>query len=103
MIEIILKILLAVFAVFGFYAFVHAFCVWLFRNDAIKLTVLVNSTEVVEQLDLYLEEAKGVQFSLGKTDVFVVVMEKYATNDLLQYLKRKRLSFGVISEKEETV
>ncbi|MBE6662525.1 MAG: hypothetical protein E7606_04505 [Ruminococcaceae bacterium] len=101
MIEIVLKILLAVFAVFGFYAFAHALCAFLFRNEHIRLTVFVNSYEVAEQIDLYLDEAKNAQFSFGKMDICVVVMEKYAEKELLQNLKRKRIPFLLTTERED--
>ncbi len=101
MIELVLKILLAVFTVFGFYAFAHALCAWLFRNDHIRLTVLVDSAEVAEQIDLYIDEAKSARFSFGKTEIFAVVMEKYATKELLEFLKRKRISFLLATENGE--
>ncbi len=98
MIELILKILVCVFAVFGFYAFAHALSVSCFPNPCLRWTVFVDSAAVSEQIELYYEEAKDALFLSGKRDMFVLVMEKYATNDLLQFLKRKRIPYRILSD-----
>ena len=36
---------------------------------------------VSEQIDLYYEEAKGALFLSGRSEIFVVIMQKYATEE----------------------
>lgn len=100
MLESLLKILVCVFAVFGLYAFAHALEVLCFPNDNIKCMVLVNSSEVAEQIELHLGEAKNAMLFCGRKEVYVVIMEKYATDELLQFVKRKRLPFQIVSNNE---
>ena len=99
MLEGLLKILICVFAVFGLYVFAHALGHICFPNRSIQCALLVDSYEVAEQIEFYLDEAKGATLLLGEKRIYVVVMEKYATDELLRFLKRKRISFGVVSDK----
>ncbi|MBO4979948.1 MAG: hypothetical protein J6D16_06030 [Clostridia bacterium] len=98
MLELILKILVCVFAVFGLYAFAHALAAVCFPNPCLKWTVFVDSAAVSEQIELYCEEAKGALFLYGKREIFVVVMKKYATDDLLRFLKRKRIPYRILTD-----
>lgn len=101
MIDILLKILMAVFAVFGLYAFAHALGGLCFRNDRIRLMILVDCASVAEQIDFYIEEAKNARFMLESRNICVVIMEKYATDELLQTLKRKRISWAIVTDREK--
>ena len=61
-VEIILKIITAIFTVFGLYAFAHAIEESCFRSDKIHMTVDVDSQEVADQIEMYLEEEKNAYF-----------------------------------------
>lgn len=100
MIEIILKILLAVFAVFGLYAFAHVLGELFFQNDRIHLMLLVDSSTVADEIDLHLEEAKSAQFVFCKRKICAVVMEKYATEGFLQALSQKGISWEIVKDRE---
>lgn len=101
MLDAVLKILLAVFAVFGLYAFSLFLGAVCFRNDKIRLAVWIDSWEIVGQIDLYLDEAKDASLFLGKTNVFAIVMEKYATDELMQILKRKKIPYEIVSRETD--
>lgn len=98
MVETLLKIVICVFSVFGVYAFAHALGHMCFPNDHIRCMVFVDSPEVVEQIELHLGEAKDVASFFGKREIIAVVMEKYATNELLVFLKKKKIPVFVVSE-----
>ncbi len=103
MIEILLKILLSVFSVFGLYAFAHMLGEIFFQNDNIKWMIWVDSMEIAEQIELYLEEAKSASFLFGNKRVCAIVMEKYATEELLQTLRRKRIPYKIVLQQEESM
>ena len=98
MVETLLKIVICVFSVFGIYAFANVLGHICFPNDSIRCTVFVNSFEVVEQIELHLNEAKDATFFLGKKEICVSVMEKYATKELLEFLEKKRIPVFVVSD-----
>ena len=100
MLESLLKILVCVFSVFGLYAFAHALEALCFPNDSIKCMLLVDSKAVAEQIELHLDEVKNVMLFCGKKEVYVIIVEKYATSELLQIVKRKRLPFQIVSNNE---
>ena len=99
MIEIILKILIAVFAVFGLYAFAHLLGELLFKNDRLKLAILVDSSLVAEQIDFYIEEAKNACFFFNNMEICAVIMEKYATDGFLQALEKRGISWEIARPK----
>lgn len=98
MLECLLKIFVCVFAVFGLYAFTHAFGNLCFPNDSIKCMILVDSEAMAENISLCLDEAKNVISLSGKKEVCIIIMEKYATNDLLRFVERKKLPFWIVSD-----
>ncbi len=98
MVELLLKILVCIFAVFGLYAFAHALGALCFPNDNIKCTVFVDSEAVAEQIEFYLDEAKNATLFCGRKEVNVLIMEKYATDELLRVVKRKKIPFRILSD-----
>ena len=98
MLESLLKIFVCVFAVFGLYAFAHALGSLCFPNDSMKCMILVDSEAIAEQIELCFYEAKNAVEFFGKKEVCVVVMEKYATNELLRFVERKKIPFWVVSD-----
>ena len=101
MIEILLKILLALFALFGLYAFAHVICQLCFQNDRIKTMILVDSDSVSEEIDFYLEEAKNARFIFGGKQICAIIMEKYASESLLHTLKQKGISWEIVKSRGE--
>ncbi len=101
MIDILLKILMAVFAVFGLYAFAHALGELCFRNDRIRLMILVDCASVAEQIELYIEEAKSARFLFENRNICAIIMEEYATDELLQTLKRRKVSWEIVTDREK--
>ena len=100
MVELLLKIFVCFFAVFGLYAFAYALGAVCFPNNSLKWAVFVDSLAVAEQIELHVDEAKNALFFCGRKEIFVLVMEKYATNELLRFLERKKIPFWVISNEE---
>ena len=98
MVEVLLKILICVFAVFGLYVFAHALGHICFPNRSIRCAILVDSREVAEQIEFHLDEAKSAAFLLGERRMYVVVMEECATKELLRFLEQKRIPFGIVSD-----
>ena len=98
MVETLLKIVICVFSVFGIYAFANALGHICFPNDSIRCTVFVDSSEVVEQIELHLDEAKNALLFFGRKEVCVTIMEKYATKEFLNFLEKKKIPVFVVSE-----
>ena len=101
MIETFLEILTAVFAVFGLYAFAHALCAVIFRNDKVRPMLLVDSEAVASEIETYLFEAENAYFLLGSRKLLAVIRQPYATPGLLEILNQKRIPYEIVSGHSE--
>ncbi len=97
-IELFLKITVAVFAIFGLYAFLHLLWASLLRSDRIKTMLCVDSEEIAGRIDVYLEEAKNACSFFEKSDVIAVIMEKYANDPLLSRMRDMGIRYYVVKE-----
>ena len=98
MVEIFLEILVAVFSVFGLYAFAHALLALVFRNDNVRLMVLVDSAAVVSEIETYLDDAANAYFLMGSRKLSVIIRAPYATPELLGSLNQKRIPYEIVIE-----
>lgn len=95
-IELFLKITIAVLSVFGMYALVHLFDESFFRSDKIHMSVRVDSADVAEQIEMYLNEAKNAYLIGRKSKISVLIMENFATPELLLLLERKGIRYYIV-------
>lgn len=100
-VEIVLKIFTAVFTVFGLYSFAHAIEETCFRSDKIHMTVDVDSREVADQIEMYLDEAKSAYFVRGDSRISVLIMEELATKELTELLDRRHIRYHIVAEKRK--
>lgn len=97
--EVILPILLALFAVFGGGSlFFFIWETW-FVSDNISVFVEVDTDEAAKNVAQYLREAGKVPLAKGN-GVTVLVRRAYAEDALLRYLKRKKISYHIVDDME---
>ena len=101
MIEIFLEILMAVFAVFGVYAFAHALGALVFGNARICTMLLVDSVTVASEIELYICEAQSACLWLGNHRLLAVIRQPYVTPELLRILKEKRIPYEIVCDPSE--
>ena len=97
-VEIILKIITAIFTVFGLYAFAHAIEESCFRSDKIHMTVDVDSQEVADQIEMYLDEAKSAYFIHGNDRISVIIMEELASKELTELLEKRHIRYHIVAD-----
>lgn len=100
-VEIVLKIFTAVFTVFGLYAFARAIEETCFRSDKIHMTIDVDSKEVADQIEMYLDEAKSACFLCKSGRISVLIMEELATKELVGLLDRRHIRYHIVAEKRK--
>lgn len=100
MTEIFFEILVAVFAVFGLYAFAHALCALIFRNEKVRPMLLVDSAEVASEVETYLFEAENACFLLGSRRLLAVIRQPYATAELLRILNKKGIPYEIVIQSD---
>jgi hypothetical protein len=98
MVEIFLEILVAVFSVFGLYAFAHALGALIFKNENVRAMLLVDSAMVAREIRTYLDDAENACFLMGRRKLSAVIREPYATPELLGILNQKRIPYEIVTE-----
>ena len=101
MIDVFVKIMIAVFAVFGLYAFAYLVNLLCFENQNIKIMLLVDSSTVCNEIEWYLDEVKSAGFFFGRKRISAIVMEKYATEELLSKLEKRKVPYQIVLQKEQ--
>lgn len=101
MIEIFLEILMAVFAVFGLYAFAHALGTLALGNDRIATMLLIDSAAVASEIEMYVFEAQSNGFWLGGHRTIAVIRQPYATPELLEILNKKGIPYEIVCDPSE--
>ena len=98
MVEIFLEILVAVFSIFGLYAFAHALLALIFSNDNVRPMLLVDSAAVASEIETYLADAEYACFLMSSRKLSAVIREPYATPELLGILNQKRIPYEIVTE-----
>lgn len=96
--EVILQIILSLFAVFGFCSFLALIEETWFMSDNVTVCVTVDTKDAADDIEGYLREAGKVPLSRG--GVTVLVERRFAEEPLLKKLKRRRLRYFVIDKEE---
>ncbi len=91
--EVFLEIVVAAFAVFGLFCLVDLVGERLFGSDNLVLAVEVDEEYVAQELDLYLREAQNACFRRGGREIVVILKERFATEETLLRLKRKKIRY----------
>ncbi len=98
LVELFLKLTVAVFSVFGLYAFAKALEETLFRSDKICVTVKVDSSDVARQIEFYLKEAKNALFVRKSRTILVIIIEELADNELIDFLKKRNIRYHIVAK-----
>lgn len=94
--EVFLKILVAFFALFGFFSLVKLiWCVW-FGYDNVRVTVEIDSRDTVENIDEYLSEARTLCRIRGGSDLAVMIRKEFYDEKLVKKLEKRKLRYYVI-------
>lgn len=95
--EVILPIIIAIFAVFGGGSLL--FFIWetWFVSDNISIFVEVDTDEVAKHIALYLHEAGRLPAAKGN-GVAVLLRREYAEESLVRYLKRRKVRYYIVDE-----
>lgn len=93
--EVVLQILVALFAVFGVYSLIALIGETWFGSDNIAVSVEVDTNEAAINLEDYLREAKRRPLS-HSGGVTVLIRREYATEALMRKLGRRHIRYFVI-------
>ena len=93
--EVFFQILIAAFAVFGLYALLAFVRMTWFVSNKIMVCVDVDTAEAAKELLTYLAEAQEVPFA-GKNGILVLLKRTYATDEIMEKLRRYRVRFFVV-------
>ena len=93
--EVFFQILIAAFAVFGLYALLAFVRMTWFVSNKIMVCVDVDTAEAAKELLTYLAESQKVPFA-RKNGVLVLLRRTYATDEIMEKLRRYRVRFFVV-------
>ena len=96
--EVILQIVLALFAVFGICSLFAMIEETWFLSDNVGVFVTVDTRDAAENIEAYLREAWKVPLSRG--GVTILVEDGYVDEELLKKLKRRGLRVFIINKED---
>lgn len=100
--EVILQTTVAFFAVFGVFSLFLLIGETWFVSDNISVNLAVDTSEVANDITLYLREASRKTLAKGN-GVTVLVSREYAKEPLIRYLKRKHIRYYIVDYMENKV
>ena len=100
--EVILKIFVSLFAIFGAYCLICIIAQTAMRSGRAHVAIMLESEEDVFDLDIYLEDASSLCF-LKNAARPIVLVERNLCEDpqTLDILKEKGVSFVIFDGKEK--
>lgn len=98
--EVVLPIIVALFAVFGVYSLLALIGETWFGSDNIAVSVEVDTSEVASNLEGYLREARRRPLS-HSGGVTVLIRREYATQALTRKLRRQHIRYYIIDMEKE--
>lgn len=97
--EVILQIIVALFAVFGLCSLFSLIEETWFVSDNVSVSIEVDTDEVAKDIELYLREAKRRPLANG-TRVTVLIRREYAKEPLLRRLRQKKIRYYIVDSME---
>ena len=93
--EVILPIVVALFAVFGLFCLFSLIGDTWYGSDNISVCLLVDTVEVADHLDVYLREASRKPLSRGG-GITVLIQKRFANEHLLRKIRERSLCYYVL-------
>ena len=94
--EVFFEILVALFALFGFFSLVKLIgAVW-FGYDNIRVALEVDSKDSVENIEEYIAEAKELCLMRGGRQIAVIIRREYFDELLIKKLEKSRVKYYVV-------
>ena len=98
--EVVLPIIVALFAVFGVYSLLALIGETWFGSDNIAVSVEVDTSEVASNLEGYLREARRRPLS-HSGGVTVLIRREHATQALTRMLRRRHIRYYIVDMENE--
>lgn len=99
--EVILKIFLSFFAIFGVYCMICITLQTLMRSDNVRVAVVIDSERELEDLDIYIEDASSLCFLRNSAKPIVMIRKDLKIDGKALELMESRGVRCVIFEGEE--
>lgn len=95
--EVIFKVILALFAVFGIYSLICIIAQSSFSGTNICVALEIRSIEDILELDVYLEEASSLCFLKNTSRVLILLGKDLSENaEAVESIKEKHLDFVIV-------
>lgn len=94
--EVFFEILVALFALFGFFCLIKLIGVIWFGYDNVRVALEVDSRDSAENIDEYIAEAKELCLVRGGRQIAVIVGREYFDEALSKRLEKGRVKYYVV-------
>ena len=94
--EVFFQILLALFALFGFFSLVKLIGAMWFGYDNIRVALEIDSKDSAENIEEYIAEARELCLMRGGRQIAVIVRREYFDDTLIKKLEKGRIKYYVI-------
>ncbi len=94
--EVFFEILVALFAIFGFFSLVKLICAIWFGYDNVRVALEIDSRDSAENVEEYIAEARELCLMRGGRELAVIVQGEFFDEELAKKLQKRRVKYYVV-------